>query len=144
MDGFLNTSASFLADLSLVLTLFLGAVALYGGLQARRRAFSKHCPVMAGAALANWIPVLMIMVPTWLDLAQQEQILAAGLASLTPFIHGLLGGFTQILMTYTVVRMYWLQQLPPRQPIWLMRITIALWVLTLIGGSAVYLTKYVN
>lgn len=57
--------------------------------------------------------------------------------------HGLLGGLTQLLMTYTVARMYWLENLPPREPIWLMRVTIVLWMLSLLGGIVVYLLLYV-
>ena len=142
MDGFLGTSAQLGSDLALVLSLALAAVAAFGVVRARRNRFSTHCPMMATAALLHWIPVLVIMIPNWLQAAAGESQLTGAL-SLTPIFHGLLGGVTQLLMTYTVVRMYWAEQLPPGQPVWLMRTTVALWLLTIVGGTAVYIVTYV-
>jgi putative membrane protein len=142
MNGLLGTSASFSSDLSLILTIIFGIAAIGGAVQARRKKFSNHCPVMAVAAMMNWIPVVFVMLPIWIELFNNGQIFAE-ISSLTPFFHGVLGGTTQILMTYTVARMYWLKQLPPKQPIWLMRSTLILWLLTMVGGSLVYIMKYV-
>lgn len=141
MNGFLGTSASFLSDLSLVLTILFGIVAIGGAVQARRKKFPKHCPKMAAAALMNWIPVVFVMIPVWIELFNNDQIFSET-SSLTPFLHGFLGGTTQILMTYTVARMYWIKQLPPKQPKWLMRTTLVLWLLTIVGGTLVYFIKY--
>ena len=63
--------------------------------------------------------------------------------TLAPVFHGVVGGVTQLLMTYTVIRMSWAEHLPPDEPLWLMRATAILWLLALIGGSAVYVFKYV-
>ncbi len=143
MNGILNTGAGLWSDLSLILTILLGIVAAYGGIQARKKQFSKHCPVMAVAAMINWIPILVVMVPTWLGVLQGSETLTTGAFANIPVFHGILGGFTQLLMTYTVTRMYWIESLPPRKPIWLMRTTIILWFLTVIGGVGVYLVSYV-
>jgi cytochrome b561 len=97
---------------------------------------------MATAALLHWIPVLAIMIPAWLAAAGGNSKLTGPL-SLVPIFHGLLGGFTQLLMTYTVTRMYWVERLPPEKPIWLMRTTAIFWLLTITGGIAVYLVTYV-
>lgn len=142
MNGFLGTSASLWSDLTLVLTLALGGVAAFGGLKARRREFSTHCPVMAVAALLNWIPVLLVMIPGWLGVVTGGETLASGPLASAPVFHGVLGAVTQLLMTYVVTRMYWLEALPPEQPLWLMRVTMILWLLTLIGGTVVYVVSY--
>jgi len=140
MNGFLGTSAGISADLSLLSSAIFWIIALFGAIQARRKQFSKHCPVMPWAALLNWIPVLFVMVPTaWSVLMGGS----TGQSSLLPLVHGVLGGITQFLMTYTVIRMYWIKTLPPSQPIWLMRTTILLWTLTLIGGVVVYTSLYI-
>jgi hypothetical protein len=122
MNGFLGTSAQLGSDLALVLSLALAAVAAFGVVRARR--------------------VLVIMIPNWLQAAGGESQLAGPL-SLTPIFRGVLGAAAQLLMTYTVVRMYWAEGLPPREPVWLMRTTAVLWILTVLGGSAVYAVTYV-
>jgi uncharacterized membrane protein YozB (DUF420 family) len=144
MSGFLGTLASVWSDLSLILTIVLGLVAAFGGIQARRRQFSTHCPVMAVAALFNWVPVLLVMIPVWVSVVAGTKTLATGPLAIAPVFHGVLGGVTQLLMTYTVTRMYWIERLPPDRPIWLMRTTLGLWLLTLIGGIAVYVISYVG
>jgi hypothetical protein len=98
---------------------------------------------MAVAALLNWIPVLLVMVPRWFNIAMTIEPLNADLLGLAPVFHGVLGAAAQLLMTYTVVRMFWLNQLPPNRPLWLMRITLVVWLLTLTGGVVVYTTRYI-
>jgi uncharacterized membrane protein YozB (DUF420 family) len=142
MAGFLGTKASFQSDLSLVLTCALGIAAAIGAVNGRRRRISNHCPLMATAALLNWLPVLVVMIPTWLGVAGQTMGLPSGLATIAPLGHGIVGSVTQLVMTYTVVRMYWLEDLPPNREIWLMRAAIALWILTVLGGIGVYVSLY--
>lgn len=143
MNGFLGTEAPFLSDISLMMSIVLAIAAAYGGIQARKKRFSKHCPVMAAAALLNWLPVLVVMVPAWAGVLAGTETLATGTFANAPIYHGILGAFTQLLMTYTVIRMYWANNLPPRKTIWLMRTTIALWILTVLGGIGVYVVSYV-
>lgn len=143
MEGFLGTSASFSSDLTLILTWVFGIVVIIGAINARRRRFSGHCPLMATGALLNWLPVLVVMTPMWLSVVGGEPGIPTGGVKLTPVAHGALGAVTQLLMTYTVTRMYWLENLPPHEPIWLMRITLVMWLLTLIGGTFVYVALYV-
>lgn len=144
MDGFLNTSASFSSDLTLVLTWVFALAAGYGGFQARRKNFDRHHSIMIAAGLLNWVPILIVMVPSWLSTLSGTQDLAAQPEALTPVAHGILGGITQLLITYTIVRMAWLKRLPPQRPLWLMRITIGLWLLTAIGGTFVYYALYIS
>lgn len=141
MYGFLGTKATLGSDLALVFTVIFGVVAVVGAINGRRRQFSKHCPVMTAGMLLNWIPVFIVMIPTWLGAVTSGG--GGGATSLAPMGHGVLGAVTQLLMTYTVARMQWLENLPPKQPIGLMRITIILWLLTVLGGVFVYLTLYV-
>lgn len=148
MAGFLGTSASMWSDLSLILTVVLGAVAVFGFTRARRKRFSTHCPLMATAALLNWLPVLVVMIPSWIGVLTgaeallRSEALATGPWTNVPVFHGILGGVAQLLMTYTVTRMYWIKRLPPDRAIWLMRTTLVLWLLTAIGGIVVYVVSY--
>jgi len=144
MDGFLGTEASFLSDLSLVATWALGVAAAVGAVNGRRRRISKHCPVMATAALLNWLPILAVMIPTWLGVAADATRVPSGLPTIASLGHGGIGALTQLTMTYTVVRMYWLEDLPPRREIWLMRAAIVLWIVTVLGGTGVYVSLYVG
>lgn len=143
MTGFLGTRASLSSDLSLIFTWLIAAAAVVGAINAHRERFSRHCPIMAAGALLNWIPALVVMVPALVSVLTGGGNLA-GTAPITPLIgHGLLGGSTQLLMTYTVVRMYWLEDLPPRQPLGLMRMTIILWMLSVLGGTTLYTLLYI-
>ena len=143
MEGFLGTDAPLTSDLSLILTLMFGIVAVIGAINGRRRRISKHCPLMATGALLNWIAVLVVMVPTWLNVIQGTRDVPSGIPRVSALGHGVIGTVTQLLMTYTVARMYWLEDLPPERPLWLMRVTGVLWILTVIGGVLVYVNIYV-
>jgi putative membrane protein len=143
MYGILGTNATLRSDLTLIFTVIFGIVAAVGAIHGRRRRFSKHCPVMTVGMLLNWIPILIVMIPNWLGVITSGSGGGIGATSLAPIGHGVLGGVTQVLMTYTVMRMQWFEDLPPKEPIWLMRITIVLWLLTVLGGIFVYLTLYV-
>jgi uncharacterized membrane protein YozB (DUF420 family) len=143
MDGFLGTDASMWSDVTLVFTCALGAAAVFGGIRAHQKRFSTHCPVMATAVFLTWIPVVLVMSPVWFEALTGDSPAPAPFA-LVPVFHGILGGVTQLLMTYTVIRMYWLEQLPPEHPIWLMRVTLTLWLLTVVGGTVVYVVQYIT
>ena len=143
IDGFLGTEATVGSDLALALSWVFWVIAGVGAINGRRRRFSKHCPVMTASAFLNWIPVLIVMIPAWLSTLTSGGQSSTGLQALAPVGHGILGAVTQLLMTYTVSRMQWFEDLPPEEPIWLMRITTGLWTLTVLGGTLVYLTLYV-
>jgi len=142
MNGFLGTTALFPADLALVLSWVLGLTAVGAWALARRRRFPPHCRIMAVTALLNWLPVLIVMIPVWVGLWGSIGRIAET-RLFPPLMHGLIGLVSQSLMTYTVVRMNWLKRLPPRNTRWLMRITLLLWLLTVIGGTAIYGLLYV-
>lgn len=97
---------------------------------------------MAWVTLLAWLPILFGMVGHWLGLAQLGRNVFAQPATVAPFMHGVTGGLAQWLMTYTVVRMNRRRKWPPRRPLWLMRISVALWLLSIVGGTGVYLLLY--
>ncbi len=142
MSGFLGRGAPLIADLTQVGMLILGLLAMVGFIQARRRTFPVHCRWMAVITFLAYGLILVGMVPAWLGLARLGGAVFAQQATVVPFMHGVTGGLAQLLMTYTVVRMNWRRRWPPRRPLWLMRIALALWLLTVVGGSVVYLLLY--
>jgi hypothetical protein len=142
MTGFLGTRAPLQSDVSLLLTVALLLAAIFGYIQARRRRFGKHCPIQAIAGLGNWVPILVVMVPRLIGILAGEVMAASGIAGAVPIFHAVLGSGVQLLMTYTVIRMYWAKSLPPRRPLWLMRTTLILWAVTVVGGVANYLSLY--
>jgi uncharacterized membrane protein YozB (DUF420 family) len=141
MEGLLGTSASLRADLVLIVTLALGIAAVVSIPLARRRRFPAHCRLLVAATFLNWLPLLMGMIPGWLGLIGSD--LSSPFISV-PMIHGIAGFIVQVLMTYTVVRMNWLKRLPPRRPGRLMRVTLALWMISLVSGLAVYVLFYTS
>lgn len=67
MKGILGAYANLGANLSLISSLGLFIIAVIGYLQARRKNFDKHGAIMAWAALLNWIPILLVMAPRFLN-----------------------------------------------------------------------------
>lgn len=142
MNGILGTQAPLWTDLWLIGTVLLGLIASYGAFQARKKQFSKHCPVVAVAAFLNWIPVIFLLLPTSPDFIAEFEASLAGFVGSLPLIHLVLAVFTQILMTYTVVRMYWMENLPPQKPKILMKATMSFWFLVVAVGVGVYLIAF--
>ena len=129
--------------ISLALTLGMGVAAFVGWQLARRRRFPVHCRLMATAALLNWVPILLVMIPSWLGLAAHRAWTLGGPTTLVPLAHGVLGGVSQLLITYTAVRMNWLKRLPPHNTRLLMRVALVFWLLSALGGIGVFLLWYV-
>jgi uncharacterized membrane protein YozB (DUF420 family) len=142
MRGFLSNSF-LISDISLVVSWILLILALIGYFQARKKNFEKHEALMPWAALLNWIPVLAVMVPMMSRIISGKYQLTSGAYGPLPYFHAALGIATQVLITYTVFRMKWAEDFPPKKPLWLMRISLIMWVLTLLGGTFLYLAAYV-
>jgi len=143
MAGLFGTEASLLSDVSLILVWAFLLMAGVGYFLVRRRRFPTHCSTMLWAALLNWLPVLLVMVVRWIQFLIQRAGPLADVGLFTPAVHAVAGGVTQILMTYTVVRMQWRKKWPPRRSRWLMRITLILWAISVVGGTLLYLNLYV-
>ena len=78
MSGFFGTSAGYNSDLSLIASLFFFIIGLVAFFQARNRKFTPHANLMVWAVLLNWIPVLLVMVPTALKIVQYDLKLTTG------------------------------------------------------------------
>jgi uncharacterized membrane protein YozB (DUF420 family) len=158
--GFLGTGASLLADLTLLAYLLLIIPAMVGGYYLARRGLHRphHQWLMIIVTAVNWVLILVLMVVAYNfdvigNIAQQS----ANPRYLLPTLHGLLGLPAQLLATYTVYRMaredtqvarakargernlkqYWFLNAKP-----VMRITLALWLLTAALGVVSYLIRY--
>jgi uncharacterized membrane protein YozB (DUF420 family) len=126
--------------ISLILSILLGLVAFVGWLVGRQKRYPAHCKIMAMAALANWLPILVVMIPSWIFNLRLGQFDSP--YTIAPVVHGVIGMVAQVLMTYTVIRMNWLKHLPPRRTGLLMRVTMVLWAMTLFGGIGIYYLLY--
>ncbi|MBG0788175.1 MAG: hypothetical protein H0S79_24065 [Anaerolineaceae bacterium] len=143
MNGFFGTTASYNSDLSLITSIFFFGVGLIAYFQARNRKFGPHANLMVWAVLLNWIPILIVMIPTALKIVQYDLKLTTGVFAMMPIIHAVIGTVAQLVMTYTVIRMKWARKLPPRRTRVLMRVAMVLWVLTILGGIGLYVAAFV-
>jgi hypothetical protein len=143
MSGFFGTNAGYNSDLSLIASLFFFIIGLIAFFQARNRKFTPHANLMVWAVLLNWIPVLLVMVPTAMKIVQYDLKLTTGAFAMMPLIHAIIGTVAQLVMTYTVIRMKWARKLPPRRTRVLMRVAMVLWVLTILGGIGLYVAAFV-
>jgi uncharacterized membrane protein YozB (DUF420 family) len=120
---------------------------LVGFFFARRKMFvPNHKLTMTAIVIVNWLVIIFYMSRKYAEILPD---LSANLSQppfLIPTIHMLLGGSAQILGTILVLRMWFEKRLPkflrfePIKP-W-MRLTLALWLLTILFGVLVYLTWY--
>ena len=143
MSGFFGTTAGYNSDLSLIASIFFFVIGLIAYFQARNRKFGSHANLMVWAVLLNWIPVLLVMVPTALKIVQYDLKLTTGAFATMPIVHAVIGTVSQLVMTYTVIRMKWARKLPPRRTRLLMRVAMVLWVLTILGGIGLYVAAFV-
>ncbi len=143
MSGFFGTTASYNSDLSLITSIVFFIMGLVAFFQARNRKFKPHANLMVWAVLLNWIPILIVMIPTSLKILRYGLTLTSGPFATMPLVHAVIGTVAQILMTYTVIRMKWAKKLPPHRTRVLMRVAMVLWVLTMVGGIALYVVAYI-
>ena len=143
MKGFFGTQAGFNSDLSLILSIGFLVMGLVAFFQARHRKFKPHATLMAWAVLLNWIPIVAVMIPVFLSIAQGHLRLTTGPLATMPIVHGILGLITQLVMTYTVIRLKWAKRWPPRRTRVLMRVALILWVVTTIGGFVLYFAAFI-
>lgn len=154
MDGFLGTNASFNADLTLIVYILLLAPAIIAGFVfARQKKFVPHHKlVMTGIVIFNWVLILWLMATSYavgVAPSLSENITQPWV--LLPTIHLITGGVAQIIATYLVILMWtektsfaWL--LPDALRIknikLPMRLTLTLWLVTVVLGIGIYLTWY--
>jgi len=156
MEGFLGTGASFAADLTLIAyILIITPVMLLGFVFARQKKFIPHHKLaMTFVVILNWILIIFVMA------ASYAGGVAPGLSEnlteppiLIPTIHLITGGLAQIIATYLIILM-WTEKtslafiLPDslrikniKTP---MRLTLGLWLVTVVLGIGIYVTWYVG
>jgi uncharacterized membrane protein YozB (DUF420 family) len=151
--GFLGTAAPLSRDITLLLYILLLAPAMIiGFIFARRKMFAPyHKFTMTGITIFNWILIIIIMVVSYRFMTTDTD----GLSLSTPVellatLHLITGAAAQLLATYLVIMMWTertsLEKLVPfrfkniKRP---MRLTLALWLTTVVLGIGIYLMWYV-
>ncbi len=144
--GFLGTSASFEADLVLVLEACMGIGLVAGAFLARRRRYRAHAWVQSTIVLVNLALVVVTMVPSL-----RVQILPAAPAKwvrphyLVAIAHGTLGALVQSAGLYVLLSAG-TSLLPPslrltRYKPWMRALLVSWWIVLLLG-LATYLRWY--
>jgi uncharacterized membrane protein YozB (DUF420 family) len=149
MDGFLGTGASLASDLSLLayIVLLIPAMLVGWGF-ARRKLFRPHHKLtMTTITVVNWVIIVLLMAlryANWVAPHLQEGL--GDPSRLIPSVHLIFGVVAQLLATYLVILM-WAENILPAglrtrniKPV--MRITLALWLVTAILGITTYFTWY--
>jgi uncharacterized membrane protein YozB (DUF420 family) len=144
--GFLNTNATLLSDISLVMyILVLAPAMIVGFIFARRKMFEPyHKYTMTAITLLNWVLISVLMAVQYSAATRFSAPTSPAL--LLPTIHALFGGTAQLLATYLVLRM-WFEKVLPQ---WIMvknikvymRLTLALWAVTVFLGFSTYFMWY--
>lgn len=147
--GFLNTSASLLADLTLLAyVLLLVPAMLVGFIFAWRKKFVPHHKfAMTGITIFNWLLIIFIMAVSYSDSVAPsvpEQLREDFI--LFPTLHLITGGTAQLIATYLVIRMWFEKSLPDWFKVknikLFMRTTLTLWLVTAVLGVIIYFTWY--
>lgn len=142
MNGFLQTGASFEADLNLVTQFAMGVALIFGACLARAKRYTAHGVCQAAVLLLNLVMIVYVMWPSLYN-----QVLPALPKHLTEryygaaVAHGVLGvsaelfGFYLLLLAGTEI-------LPPglrirRLRLW-MRVELGLWWTVIVSGVLTY------
>jgi uncharacterized membrane protein YozB (DUF420 family) len=147
--GLFNPNATPLADFTLLAYVALLLLMVAGFIFARRRRYSPHHKLtMTFITLVNWALILFVMAVSYGSFVRPQ--LPAGLAQpwvLLPTLHLVTGALAQIIATYLLFRMWFEAELPG----WLkvrrirpyMRLTLGLWLATVLLGFGIYAVWYV-
>ena len=146
-QGFFGTAAPAYADVTLLLEIGMGVGLLIGALLARRRRFRGHAWCQSAVVLANFIVIVVTMIPSFhihvspkipLKLGKSYYALATA--------HAALGTITEIAALYILLAAG-TNILPSKLRMadfksW-MRSVLMLWWLELLLGLALYVRWYV-
>jgi uncharacterized membrane protein YozB (DUF420 family) len=158
--GFLGTGASLLADLTLMAYILLIVPGMLAGWFFARRNMHRpqHKWVMTGITVINWVLIVWLMLVAYnFDVVGNLPTQPINPRYIVPAIHGVLGLVAQVLATYVIYRMlkedaqvaaakkrgerdlmkYWFTSAKP-----VMRVTLALWLITALLGVGNYLVRY--
>jgi uncharacterized membrane protein YozB (DUF420 family) len=145
--GFLGTSATFGADLNLVVQLIMGTALIAGTLLAKHKCYRTHGICQTTVLLLNLLMIGLVMGPSFQQLVKPA--LSKGFHKWyyeVATIHGVLGIAAELLGLYIVavagtnVLPQWLRFTNWK---WWMRTELVLWAIVLLGGVSTYCTWYV-
>jgi len=159
-EGFLQTGASLLADLTLFGYIFLIVPAMIVGLVFARRGMHRphHKYTMIAITTINWILIILLMVVAYdFDVIDNIGDQPGNSRYLIPSLHAIFGLPAQLFATYIIIRMlmedyqvarakkrgetkldkYWFKSAK-----WMMRLTLGLWFATASLGIITYLVRY--
>jgi uncharacterized membrane protein YozB (DUF420 family) len=133
-----------------IYVLVLLPLMLLGFYFARRKMFNQHKLTMTTIFIANWALIFWVMSPSYRGMVSSEPAPDySTIPVILPTIHMALGSIAQIMATYLVILMWTerspLEKLVPfrikniKTP---MRITLSLWIATVLLGFGIYSTWY--
>ncbi|GIK58308.1 MAG: hypothetical protein HND44_16220 [Chloroflexi bacterium] len=145
--GFLGTAANWAADMTLVLMILIGVALTVGVVMARRQKYQTHRWIQTTSVALNVILVLWLMILPYRD------FVAPGVPNLLgePFylvttLHGIVGFFAFVLGVFIVLRANGLMinALKFNNYKLFMRVSYALYMLTIFLGLLVYYFWFIN
>jgi uncharacterized membrane protein YozB (DUF420 family) len=145
-EGFLGTSATFGADLNLVVQFVMGAALIAGGRLARRKRYKAHGVCQTTVLILNLLMIGLVMWPSFHQ--QVEPALSKGLNRRyygVAMLHGFLGVMAEFLGLYIVI-VAGTNLLPQflrvrNWKLW-MRTELVLWTVVLLTGVGTYYVWY--
>jgi uncharacterized membrane protein YozB (DUF420 family) len=144
--GFLGTSANFLADMTLVLSIVVAAALTAGFILARRGDYRAHRVVQTASAGTNAVLVLWLMILPFRDFIVPglPERLGERFYGLTT-VHAVVGACALAFGLFVVLRANGLMPKPLRFRNYkaFMRVSYALYLVATLLGIGVYLTWFV-
>lgn len=133
-----------------IYVLILLPLMLLGFYFARRKMFRQHKLTMTTIFIANWVLIFWVMSPSYRGMVTAEPAPDfSTIPVILPTIHMILGGLAQLMATYLVVLM-WTERTPLEKLVPFrikniktpMRITLGLWIATVLLGFGIYAVWY--
>lgn len=146
MPGIFGTRAPLLADLNLILQVFIAGLLLFGYYSIRRGLVSRHRKIMISATALNLLAIFGLMIPSSLLPQPYRYGIWADVLSISLPLHILGGAGLMLLALYLIASMYNYpkpNRLRTRHFETLMRILLVLWLASIVGGFFNYTLKYV-
>jgi uncharacterized membrane protein YozB (DUF420 family) len=131
----------------LIYVVVLLPLMLLGFYFARRKMFNQHKLTMTTIFIANWVLIAWVMSPSYRDAVSAPNADFSSIFLLLPTIHMGLGAIAQLVATYLVILM-WTERTPLEKLVPFrikniktpMRITLSIWILTVLLGLGIYAT----
>jgi uncharacterized membrane protein YozB (DUF420 family) len=133
----------------LIYVLVLLPLMLLGFYFARRKMFNQHKLTMTTIFIANWVLIAWVMSPSYREAVSVPNADFSSIFLILPTIHMILGVIAQLTATYLVILM-WTERTPLEKLVPFrikniktpMRITLSIWIITILLGLGIYSTWY--